>query len=144
MARHPLHPMVVHFPVACWFLASLADGASLYFGDVAWQWTVPLLLIGCSMALLAMLSGLLEVARLPDGPALEYAYWHMGLMFLAFTLYSIRLFSGLHMEAGDWHGLQLVAPSVWGLWASGLGLLSLLAGGYVAGELVYGHGVGRE
>ena len=29
---HPLHPALVHFPIACWSLATVTDLASLYWG----------------------------------------------------------------------------------------------------------------
>src|SRR6185437_7671358 len=81
--RHPLHPALVHFPVACWSLAVLADFASLRFGTAAWSWSGGLLAVGCAMAVLAMLAGMLELARVPEGAALQDAWWHMGAMLTA-------------------------------------------------------------
>src|SRR6185312_11054182 len=52
--RHPLHPALVHFPVACWSLAVAADFASLHFGPAAWPWSSGPLTVGCVMALLAL------------------------------------------------------------------------------------------
>ncbi len=140
MARHPLHPALVHFPVACWSLATVADCASLYFGQAAWQWSAGLLAVGCGMALLAMMAGLYELARVPEGRPLEHAYWHMGLVFMAFTLYVVRLLLGLDLSQGYW---QPQAPDVWAIATSVLGFVTLLAGAYVGGRLVYEHGIGR-
>ena len=33
--RHPLHPALVHFPIACWSLATAADLAGLAFAEPA-------------------------------------------------------------------------------------------------------------
>jgi uncharacterized membrane protein len=47
MSRHPLHPAIVHFPIACWSLAVVADFASLLLGEAAWQWSGGPLVVGC-------------------------------------------------------------------------------------------------
>src|SRR3546814_15511619 len=72
--RHPLHPALVHFPVACWSLATIADVASLWLGQPAWWLAGVLLVIGPIAALAAMGAGLFEFARIAEGsPALPYA-----------------------------------------------------------------------
>ena len=135
--RHPLHPALVHFPVACWSLAVLADFASLRFGAAAWAWSGGLLTVGCTMAVLAMLAGMLELARVPEGVALRDAWWHMGAMLAAFTLFTARLLLRLDH-------FQPLAPDVTSLLLDAGGFLALAVGGWFGGRLVYGHGVGRE
>src|SRR5690606_40767462 len=44
--KHPLHPALVHFPIACWTLATLADIGSRWWGEPAWRSAGGLLLIG--------------------------------------------------------------------------------------------------
>jgi uncharacterized membrane protein len=135
--RHPLHPALVHFPVACWSLAVLADFASLRFGAAAWSWSGGLLAVGCAMAVLAMLAGMLELARVPEGAALRDAWWHMGAMLTALTLFAARLLLRLDH-------LRPLAPDVTSLLLDAGGFLALAVGGWFGGRLVYGHGVGRE
>jgi len=134
--RHPLHPALVHFPVACWSLATLSDFAGLWLGESAWQWSAGLLLVGCAAGLLAMAAGLLELSRVPEGPALRDVYLHMGLMLTAFALYSTRLL--LRVDH-----LQPLAPDVLSLWLDVAGFAALAIGGWLGGRLVYGHGIGR-
>jgi uncharacterized membrane protein len=134
--RHPLHPALVHFPVACWSLATLSDFAGLWLGEPAWQWSAGLLLVGCAAGLLAMAAGLLELSRVPEGPALRDVYLHMGLMLAAFALYSTRLL--LRVDH-----LQPLAPDVLSLWLDVAGFAALAIGGWLGGRLVYGHGIGR-
>ncbi|MGB3835016.1 DUF2231 domain-containing protein [Castellaniella sp.] len=134
--RHPLHPALVHFPIACWSLATLADFSSLWLGESAWRWSAGLLMVGCVVALLAMMAGLMELSRVPDGPALRDVYLHMGLMLAAFTLYTARLFLRLDH-------LQPLAPDVLALLLSLAGFITLAVGGWLGGRLVYGHGIGR-
>ncbi|MGH8506719.1 MAG: DUF2231 domain-containing protein [Stenotrophobium sp.] len=134
-SRHPLHPALVHFPVACWSLATAADFASLWFGEVAWRWSGGLLTVGCIMALAAMLAGLLELSRVPEGAALRAAYWHMTAMLAALALFSMRLLLRLDH-------LQPLAPDRVSLWLDAGGFLALAGGGWFGGLLVYRYGVG--
>lgn len=134
--RHPVHPSLVHFPVACWSLAVATDFASLRFGEAAWSWSAGLLAVGCGMALVAMLAGLVEFARVPEGPAMRDAYLHMGAMLLALTLFATRLLLRLDQ-------LHPLAPDTLSLLLDAAGFLALAVGGWLGGRLVYGHGVGR-
>ena len=135
--RHPLHPALVHFPIACWSLAVVADFASLQFGELAWRWSCGLLLVGSSTAVVAMIAGLLERSRVPDGPPLRDTYWHMSAMLLAFTLFTTRLLLGLD----QW---QPVAPDGIALWLDTTGFACLAIGRWLGGRLVYGHGIGQS
>ena len=133
--RHPLHPALVHFPVACWSLAVVADVAGLWFGEAAWRWSGGLLVAGCSMGLAAMLAGLLELSRVPEGAAMGDAWRHMGAMLLAFALFAARLLLRLDH-------LHLLPPDTLSLLLDGAGFLALSVGGWFGGRLVYIHGVG--
>lgn len=135
--RHPLHPALVHFPIACWTLAVTADFASLHFGEAAWRWSAGLLTIGCAAAVAAMLAGLLELTRIPEGPAMRVAYLHMGAMLAASLLFASRLLLGLEH-------LQPVAPKTLALLLDAGGFAFLAVGGWLGGKLVYGYGVGRR
>ncbi len=134
--RHPLHPALVHFPVACWSLAVAADAVGLWLGEAAWRWSGGLLVAGCALALPAMLAGLLELRQVPEGVALRDAYAHMGAMLLAFVLFAARLL--LRLEHG-----QLLPPDTPALLLDAAGFAALVTGGWFGGRLVYGHGVGR-
>lgn len=89
--RHPLHPALVHFPVACWTLATAADFVSGWYGEPAWQLAGALLALGCVLAVPAMAAGLLELPRVPEGKAMRDVYLHMGAMSLALTLFVCSL-----------------------------------------------------
>lgn len=135
-ARHPLHPALVHFPVACWSLATIADLASPWLGQPAWWLAGVLLAIGTVAALAAMLAGLYEFARIPEGsPALADAHRHMLLAMTAWVLYAASLLLRLQ-------GTTLVAPPWPALAASVAGFLCLGATGWLGGKLVYQHRIG--
>lgn len=137
MLRHPLHPALVHFPIACWSLAVAADFSGLWLGDAVWRWSGGLLAVGCVTALAAMLAGMIELPRVPDGIALRIAYWHMGAMLLASVFFSVRLFLRLD-------GLHALEPNAISLLLDAAGFVCLILGGWLGGTLVYHHGVGRS
>ena len=135
-ARHPLHPALVHFPVACWSLATIADLASLWLGQPAWWLAGVLLAIGTIAALAAMGAGLFEFARIAEGsPALADARTHMLLAMTAWVLYAASLLLRLQ-------GMHLVEPAWPAIATSIAGFLCLAAAGWLGGKLVYQHGIG--
>jgi len=135
--RHPLHPALVHFPVACWSLATLADFASFHFGEAAWRPAGQLLIAGTLLAIPALLAGFYELMRVADdSPAMRDVYWHMGAMSGALLLYATSLLLRLDRTS-------LIAPGIAALACSAFGFFALAIGGWIGGKLVYGHGLGR-
>lgn len=133
---HPLHPALVHFPVAGWSLATAADIASLWLGEPAWRFAAVSMAVGCVVALAAMAAGLWEFAKLPErSPALPVANRHMLFALAAFCAYACSLL----LRYGQ-HALH--APGMSALAASIGGFLLLGATGWLGGQLVYAHGVG--
>ena len=134
---HPVHPAVVHFPVACWSLATLADVVGLFWAPPwLWQLAFALTVLGCAFGLVAALAGFWELLKLPaEHPAGSTAHAHMGLALTSWCLYAGSALLRLHDR-------QPLPPDTWALALGGVGLLSLLATGWLGGKLVYGYGVG--
>jgi uncharacterized membrane protein len=136
--RHPLHPALVHFPVACWSLASAADLASLKFGHPAWWLAGVLMTIGLACAIPAMLAGFLELPRIAEGsPAMADVYRHMLVVLAAFSMYAGSVL--LRVEA-----MRLHAPGAWAIALSMTGFACLGVAGWLGGKLVYGHRLGGD
>lgn len=134
--RHPLHPALVHFPVACWSLATMGDVASLFWGEPAWYLSGVLMLGGLVFSVPAMASGFFELVRLPDdSPAVTDANRHMLAVMAALSCYLGSFL--LRLQDGTW-----TAPGLWALATSLFGLLFLGAAGWLGGTLVYGHRLG--
>ena len=134
--RHPLHPALVHFPVACWSLTTAADLAGLHFGEPAWRLAGALLVIGLVTAVPALLAGLYELTHVADeSPAWRSVHLHMGAMSAALTLYAISLFARLDHTT-------LLAPNTIALACSIAGFLCLTGGGWLGGKLVYQYRLG--
>lgn len=135
---HPLHPALVHFPVACWSLATCADLASLVWGRPAWMLAGALLVIGTLTALAAMASGFMELLKLDaDHPATRDVNRHMLLMMTAWSLYAASLFLRLD-------GMALTRPDAIDIGLGVAGFAVLAVAGWFGGKLVYGHGLGVE
>lgn len=135
--RHPLHPMLVHVPVACWLLAPLGDLTALATG---WPllWTMSALLVGVGVAggALAATAGAMDYPRAHAvAPRLVNA--HVLLMGAAWTVALLGLLGRIGADR------LVVAPPPW--WAIGAGfgtLLLMIAGAWCGGEMVYGRGIG--
>ncbi len=133
---HPLHPALVHFPIACWSLATAGDLASLYWGEPAWRFAGVSMAIGVAAAVAAMAAGLFELLKIENGsPAMRDANRHMLLMMAAWSCYAASLF--LRLE-----GVALTRPDAFGTGLSAGGFVILCIGGWLGGKLVYRHGVG--
>lgn len=136
--RHPLHPALAHFPVACWSLATLSDIVGLWWTRwPLWQLSLAMLAIGCIAGLAAAAAGFLELLKLPpEHPAAGDANRHMGMALTAWSLYA----GSLLLRVPD---LQPVRPGTLALALGVAGFAVLAATGWLGGKLVYVHGVGR-
>jgi uncharacterized membrane protein len=136
--RHPLHPALVHFPIACWSLGTVADLAGLHWGASAWQLGGLLLATGTLAALPAMLAGFYELTRLADdSPATRDVYRHLTAALAATALYATALLL-------RWRGGALSAPGASGIALDLAGFAALAVAGWLGGRLVYGHRLGGD
>lgn len=133
---HPLHPMLVHFPIAFWSLAAVSDGLALFGLANTWAYGWLLLSFGLVMAIPAMIAGFVDLTAIPDTAEAD-GNRHMYLMGSAWTIFLIALI--LRLEGGE--PLESVNAISAGL--SLLGLVVMAIGGWYGGQLVYTHGAGR-
>jgi uncharacterized membrane protein len=136
---HPVHPALVHFPVACWSLSTLGDIASLVYQDQrVWFVSGVLLVLGLVTALAAMFAGLFELRKISEESfAMRIAVWHMSLVVIVWGLYGLSLFTRLN-------GTALMPPGGIALGSSISGFLLLCVAGWLGGSLVYEQGIGVE
>jgi len=131
---HPLHPAIVHFPVAGWTAAVVTDALYAALHDPMW-WHISLwvLIVGTVSALGAMTAGFIDLIALPPGePVQRRALRHMYVMSSAWTIYLIDLLVR-YLGIPGWAGLAI----------SAVGFLTLLAGTHFGAQLVYDLGVGQ-
>ena len=138
MHSHPLHPALVHFPIACWVLAVPCDFAGWFHVPQAWYAAYLLIFGGVILALPAMVAGMPDLAKLKNNKTiLAVAYRHMGLIGSAWILYLISLL----LRVGE-GGMPAASPGMAATACAVAGLVLLLAGAWHGAELVYSYGIG--
>jgi len=136
--RHPLHPMLVHFPIGLFLLSLLLDLASLVFPSVPnlVRDSFYAMLLGVITALIAAVPGFVDYTDIrSDHPAKRTATAHLTLNLIVVALYGINL--GVRSSS-------LVDPKIsFGpLILSFIGIALLSVSGYLGGRLVYDDGIG--
>lgn len=133
IAGHPVHPMLIPFPIACFVLVLFSDIAFWRTGNDFWATaSLWLLGIGLIMAALAAVAGLVDVLSDNQIYSLNDAWLHAGGNVIAVVL-----------ELGNWY-LRYRGGSVvpTGLILSLVVVLILLFTGWKGWEMVYRHKVG--
>jgi uncharacterized membrane protein len=137
VSGHPLHPMLVTFPIAFLTATLPSDVAFLYFGDPFWArmsfWLVG---IGTLMGVLAGIAGTVELLAIP-GIRRRIAAWNH---FVASVVLLAVSFANWAWRLSD--AEAAVAP--WGVAMSALGALMVGFAGWLGGGLVFEHQIGVE
>lgn len=138
IAGHPLHPALVHFPLALWFFAVFCDLTGWWRDNPFWwQMGYWCLTFGVAAALPAIVTGFLDYLTLPPTSAgFNPATAHMMVMLSATTAFGASWM--VRTQAG-----VAVAPSVAALTLALTGAALLAVGGWLGGTLVYRYGIGR-
>jgi uncharacterized membrane protein len=134
---HPVHPMLVHFPIVFWTVALVAYVAS------AAGVTEPVDRIakfangaGLIMAMLAMLAGLVELRTIDNrSEAMRVATWHMMVMATVWTCFLLALLLSIS-GAADRSPARLAVAA-----CAVVGFLWMGIGGWLGGRLVYEFGI---
>jgi len=81
IAGHPIHPMLIPFPIAFFVATFVCDLVYWYSGLSAWS-TAAIWLLGAGliMAALAAVAGLTDVLGEPRIRSLNDVWWHAGGM----------------------------------------------------------------
>jgi len=136
--RHPLHPMLVHFPIGLFILSLLLD-----LGSFAFRSTPNLvrdafyaMLLGIIAALIAAVPGFVDYTDIrSDHPGKRTATAHLTLNLIVVGLYGINL--GIRSSTLDAFKTP-VGPLILSL----VGIALLSVSGYLGGRLVYDDGIG--
>jgi uncharacterized membrane protein len=132
---HPIHPMLVPFPIACFVGTLFTDIAYWQTGEMMWSnFSAWLLAAGLAFGLLAAIAGLIDFLASPAIRALRPAWWHM----LGNVLVMILSFFNALVHTHD--AWTSVVPT--GLILSAIVALILLFTGWMGWEMVYRHRVG--
>jgi uncharacterized membrane protein len=135
MLGHPIHPAIVHFPVALLLSATIADLAWVAGLATEAHLSAMLMAGGLVAGLVAMGAGLIDFTRLrPE--VVPHALQHMMAVGLAWLGYAVALY--LRREALT----QATSLSSLTIFVSIASALVLALGGWLGGRLVYTFGAG--
>lgn len=132
---HPLHPMLIHFPIAFLVGGLGCDIGFWWTGDPFWaRAAIWIIGGGLAMGLLAALAGIIDFV-LVSGIRRHVTSW-------SHALTAVMLLS---LAATNWW-LRLGDPTAdllpWGLFLSSISVLAVSVAGILGGALVYEHNVG--
>ncbi|GGJ83676.1 DUF2231 domain-containing protein [Pseudomonas matsuisoli] len=137
IAGHPLHPMLIHFPVAALIFLVATDAAFLWTADPFWEraslWLVG---IGAFGGCIASLAGMVDLVFVADIRRKITAWCHAIVAIMMLSLASL-----------NWL-LRYQAPGEtlerWGFFITLLTAALIALAAYLGGRLVYEHGVGVD
>lgn len=134
--KHPIHPMLVPFPIALWIFSLVCDLVyALGWGGTVWDDMAFYSMIGGVLgALLAAIPGYVDYRSVSDPPVKKIGRWHMGINLFIVAMFAINLW----LRTGSRPGAVL--PIILSL----VGITLLGVSGWLGGELVYVHGVAVE
>ncbi|CAN5674735.1 DUF2231 domain-containing protein [soil metagenome] len=138
IAGHPIHPMIIPFPLALWTTSFVVD-VVYYF------WREPSLLViskfllaaGCFGAIAAAIPGIIDWSAIRNSKVKRIANWHARLNIIALIIFATSLY--LRMKVGaPWVNYSLKIPFLLSL----LGVILISISGWLGGALSFEHGVG--
>ena len=135
---HPIHPMLIPFPLALWVFSFIADLIYLWRGNPVWRDWIAFyaLLAGIIGAVVAAVFGIIDWLSIKDRAVKKVADWHARLNVIALLIFAasfyLRTTGGSRMVGGS-YTIPLVL--------SVLGVILITISGYLGGELVFRYGV---
>lgn len=133
IAGHPLHPMLVQFPIVCFIGVLVTDIVFLNNHNHGWATASRYLLcVGLVMAALAAVAGLTDFLgdkRIQGSDAIKHALANVTAVVLEILNLFIRLRSDQQIPRT-------------GIILSAVVVLILLYSGWMGGKLVFRHGIG--
>lgn len=137
---HPIHPMLIPFPIALWIFSLVTDIIYLIRGNnghTNWitisKWS---LLAGCIGAVAAAIFGIIDWLSIKDRAVKKVADWHARLNIIALLIFAASWY--LRTDKGqEMLDYSLKIPMA----LSALGVILIIISGWLGGELVFKHGV---
>ena len=135
---HPVHPMIIPFPIALWVFSFVADVIHLWRGNPVWKDYIAFyaLLAGIIAAVAAAVPGLIDWLSIKDKAVVKIANWHARLNVIALLVFAVSFYlrtaSGSSLVSGSY-----TIPLVLSL----LGVVLITISGWLGGEMVFKHGV---
>ena len=140
--KHPIHPMLIIFPIGLWIFSSACDLIRLAGASAdAWSTVAFFSMIGGLIgALCAAIPGFIDLLFYKGGvpPVKKIGLTHMAINLTAVVLYAINIW--LCASGPTNLGTSLSAPVVLSI----IGVALLFVSGWLGGQMVHVYGVGVE
>lgn len=135
IAGHPIHPMLVVFPIGLFIFSFICDLISLGSADPVWNAVAYYTMAGGIIGgVAAAIPGFVDLFSLPPSRARSVGIVHMSINLIVVALFAINLWTRAN-----------AAPDALGpIWLSAIGVVLLAISGWLGGEMVYVHGVGHS
>lgn len=141
IGKHPIHPMLVSFPIALWVFSLVADLIFLWGGNPVWRDYVAFYTLtgGIVGAALAAVPGIIDYFSIRDPKVSKIAAWHARINVLALLIFAGSLYLRTTGGAEKVDG-SVAIPLI----LSFVGVVLIMISGWLGGEMVYVHGLGVE
>lgn len=137
IAGHPIHPMLIPFPIALWVFSLVADILYLWRGNDHWMLIAfYALLAGCLGAIAAAIFGIIDYLAIEDKEVAKIGAWHARLNVLALLLFAASWYLRTN-NGSDMVNDNFTIPIA----LSVVGVIAVTISGWLGGELVFKHGV---
>ena len=139
IAGHPIHPMLIPFPLALWATSFVVD-VLFYFLRHPTLLVIAkfMIAVGCLGAIAAAIPGIIDWLAIKNGDVKKVANWHARLNVAALVVFAISLF--LRMGSySDLVGRRLIVPFLLSL----VGVILISISGWLGGELAFRYGIGQ-
>ena len=139
IAGHPIHPMLIPFPLALWATSFVVD-VLFYFLRHPTLLVIAKFMIaaGCIGAIAAAIPGIIDWLAIRNSDVKKVANWHARLNITALVVFAISLFLRLGSYS-ELVGRKLTIPFLLSL----VGVILISISGWLGGELAFRYGVGQ-
>ena len=135
IGNHPIHPMLVVFPIGLWVFSLVSDFVFLHGNNLLWADIAFYAILGGFIgALLAAVPGLIDMYSIADPESGKIAWNHMLLNLTAAAIFGLNLCLRMLLQA----------DALFPMFLSVIGVGVLAIAGWLGGELAYVHGVGVQ
>ena len=138
LGNHPIHPMLIPFPIALWVFSLVADVIYLWRGNPMWRDYIAFYTLtgGTIGGAMAAVPGFIDWLSLKDREVVKIANWHARLNVIALLIFVTSLY------LRTTNGASLVSVSYMiPIGLSVLGVILITISGWLGGQLVFKHGV---
>lgn len=138
ISGHPIHPMLIPFPIALWVFSLVADGIYLWRGNPVWHDWIAFytLLAGTIGAAAAAIPGLIDWFSITQPNVVKIANWHARLNVIALLIFAASFYLRTTSGAGLVNDSYAIPIGL-----SVVGVILIAISGWLGGEMVFRHGV---